>query len=72
MKIPDKAVDVAQSAGDSFGLELASYDIEKLLDAAAPIIAAQALRDAAETWHHESITSQALNARAASIEGAQP
>jgi hypothetical protein len=68
VNIPNKAVDAAKSAGDSFGLELTSSDLEQLLEAAAPFIAAQALRDAAATWHHESTVAHTLKRRAATIE----
>ena len=54
MNIPNKAVEAAKSAGDSFGLELTSSDLEQLLEAAAPFIAAQALRDAAAQFDERS------------------
>jgi len=57
MNIPNNAVDAAKAAGDSFGLELTSSDLEQLLTAAAPLIAAQALRDAADL--HDQIASDA-------------
>jgi hypothetical protein len=68
MNIPSKAIDAAKDAGDDYGLELTSPDIEALLKGAAPHIAAQALRAAADELEHGNPVATFLNDRADQME----